>query len=344
MSKDNNKKPSLAKRIAREFHNVAFFTSKRGIAIVVLISQLGFPLTGMLFPKAADYAERQGWDPALIEELGAEHARVMGPGSAGILQRLTTIPHASFIASASILGGLKQIFGLNAFATHGVPYSLHQVFNLCHVHLPSERYLEPARLAWTFSGRTLPRETIRDDLPQSPQEAAFILAVHEFQHCNAENQTLRKPLKEADSDTVSIRRGIEKYDNPALKELWIYLRALNYRGLSHDTSLILYSVLNDKPAPDPQAVRDAHEEIKALERTYRGETSRIAWYFRTAEERAALFQQMLAEHKDTLSPLAQRRLALYIDAVDYFTKPVTDEPETAPSATFLPVMSAQAAT
>jgi hypothetical protein len=302
------------KKAARLGLEVMLPASLRGLALAVAYNQAVYPLINLTYPTAEDYLRARNLDPAIAETLGAAGHHVVGPGIGNMLYENSFVP---FLMPMVMNGlGLAMEPALSAHATRGFPYSLHQLTGFCQMVIPSETPMDQARMVFTVSGMQVFHSEMRKDLKIDMKALSQMIIFHEMRHCSPENDALPAQGAEADADIQAFRQIEKLYPGSEVPRAWMYLRAMNLWEYKHDVALYLDADLNGKPMPSYEDGKAAGKEL--LKRI--DDFLDKGWFDSTTrDERVKAVNTLLDDRENPLSPLAQERARLYLDALTYLT-------------------------
>ena len=292
-----------------------FLRGTGALALVLAGHQVLHTGTGMLFPTGEDYMQSQGLDPALARQLSDNTIRVRQRDFWGTLHAANDLPTifglATTITMMSIPGQAYAIPGHNGTGALLRHTPLGQYLH-CSVMLQDD--VTARETVATLAGVS-PHQI--ENIKISDHESRLAVAFHEFRHCDSDNAA-NEGLAEGDADARGILLLAETLKNPEIARTMLYARALSQRAHSHDTALYLDAAMRGEPLPadieeTAQPTSDAFALADIYMRSAMADDPRS-----TPVKTAVALRAIIARYGELLSPAAQRRAELYIEAVAYF--------------------------
>lgn len=302
-----------------------FFPARiRGMLAVLLVSQMGFPLTGLMFPTAEEYLEQNGLDPAIAKELSDSEIRVRTKDTAGYMHSLLELP--TFVGIGFHYLMLQTDY--NAYATRGIPlggYSGYELLNQCHTTMPGNNTTVDG---WVRAFTGIPKN-LQPVFPVSDHEMLMTIAFHEFRHCDTGNYQ-GVPMTEGDADYFALKKAADVFDNPEIIPFFIHLRAMAFDD-DHNTALYLDHKYRGLRVPSEQLIQHANKEAHEYARIYLpdGDERYDAITYANA------YKKVLTHHRHEMSALAARRAEMFIESAQYFAPSLFQHKITPPK--FMPV-------
>jgi hypothetical protein len=262
----------------------------RHILVGAAVTQLVAPLTGTLFRRGSEAVAEYGIDPAVVGTLAPGKTVHVARQRSGLAEKLQ---------QAAEMANLPHI--LNNFITdadRNTSYSIRFRFlrRFCNVH-PNK--MEGLPLEQDVIS-DLPASRIRKDFPVTRREIDAVVLLHEITHCSGADED------EADWQGMTI--AARELKNPEIIRFYFNRRAVyqadmlnRFIGDSHDTTLYLDAKMRGRAPPTWAERRAANAEAGAFIRS----GALMAW----------------SEIPKDLSPLARRRVELYVEALRYFVPP-----------------------
>lgn len=296
--------------------NRSLFRALAATSLVLVGHEAIHGATGRLFPTGEDYLESQGLDPALARQLSDQTIRVRQHNWAGRLHAANDMPSAGVISGIMLInipGQAHAIPNQGSLLNHALRYTPLREFVECPVMLQAPDVT--ARQMVSYLSGISPAQIERVQITDA--ESRLGVAFHEFRHCATDNR-LSPTLTEGDADATGVLLLSRSLENPDIAKTFLYARALGRHTSSHDTALVMDAAMNDRPLPpDDKSVNQPTADVFALADMYA--RNRMAHVAMPAPLKTAIaLQKVMDRHGDLLSPRAQRRAELYIEAVAYF--------------------------
>jgi hypothetical protein len=301
-----------------------FPTTKRSLAAFALWSQVGAPLAMLAFPSAEDVLRQDGLDPALVQQLGADHVRVLPATFGGSFLQASMLrpPGLALFNAFMHTSGPQEIRGA---ATQGLFGVQGKVLGFCSIVLPTMENYDVPGMVSALSGREIKAGEVRPDLPYSVRESYWSTALHEIRHCGQSLPAWSwsdNTMTESDADARSLAMLAGIFNNPQAPYVKMYARALHLDAGGHDTALYVDAALHGRPLPTTEEIQGAAKELdEYLDRWYlRRMGEERSWTTNTRTFAPRALKALLARGEESgLSPLALRRAQLYMDAHAYLT-------------------------
>ena len=299
-------------------------TTKRSLIAFALWSQVGAPLAMLAFPTAEDVLQKNGLDPALVQQMGADHVRVMPATFGGALLQASMLrpPGLALMNAFLHTTGPQEARGA---ATRGLFNISGNVMGFCAIILPTMENYDVNVMISVLTGGEIKSHEIRADLPYSAQQSYASTALHEIRHCAQSLPTTifeDNTMTESDADAQSLTAVARVFNNPQAPYVKMYARALDLDGGGHDTALYVDAALNGRPLPTAEEIQGAAKELdEYLDRWYlRRMGKERSWTTRTRDFAPRALNALLTRGEASgLSPLALRRAQLYMDAREFLT-------------------------
>ncbi len=311
--KERQKEGFLWKAFWAASHYIIIPRSVKSLVAIFLVSQLGFPLSSVMFPTAQDYLEKNNLDPKIADELSNRKIRVRSRNTPGLVHSFLELPTLYFLPGQRKM--LKNPY--NAYATMGLSlfgHSTYTVMNMCNVTLPDKEMTTKDMINFMTG---IPKEQI-ERAPVSDRAAFFTIAFHEFRHCDKKNHNNIIPLTEGDADFFALRKAASVFANPEIITTWLHIRAMAFDD-SHNTALYLDAKYRGLPLPSEALIHHANKAALVYAQLYLQEEDKRPGYL---QYRSA-FKMALKRHSHEMSALEIRRTELYIEAAEYFAPTAT---------------------
>lgn len=296
--------------------------AQRRIVYPLILQQLIQAATLPLFPTAQTYLKDKGVDPAIATQLSDHEIRVRERTLGGMLHSYNDLP--TLIGMMQMGGELSE--PVQAFASLSNPLSRY-AFGQFPVTMPEKDVTARQALA-LLANMSEDEQDAMENVPMTDEQCRLAIAFHEFSHCHTQNaitdfSKCKNDMevamaeachRESDADARGYTAAVKAFDNPEIIKAMLYARALNEHADPHDTALYLDAVINKSEKPFEidalDATSDVFQQLDIYSRTHDVGDSKI--------DRALALQDIMKTYPDILSPLAQHRAQLYIDAVQYF--------------------------
>lgn len=301
-----------------------FPTTKRSLAAFLLWSQVGAPLAMLAFPTAEDVLRDAGLDPALAQQMGADHVRVLPATFTGTFLHRSMIrtPGLALLSAATSNSTPQELQGA---ATQGYFNVTGKLFGFCALVLPTMENYDVRGMVAGLTGGELRKEDIRADLPYTPLQSFAGTALHELRHCTQDLPTTifgDSTMTESDADAQSLAALGRIFNDAQTPYVKIYARAINLGTDSHDTALYADAALQGRPLPTEEEITTAAQEIdEYLDSWYlRRFGKERSWSTPTRDFAPRALKALLARREASgLSPLALRRAQLYVEGRTFLT-------------------------
>jgi hypothetical protein len=262
------------------------------------------PLTGMLFPTAADVLKQEGLNPELGQELAPDKKIYIRQGDS-LIAKAHAMLDSGFLGLPMRYLGMRDSSGTDANTTRGIISGRFENIiesPLCTIYIKPRKYFEDH----TEYGGTD---------PQTQYQKALL---HEIRHCSAENRKLPNDLYvEGDAEYRAIKTlARERKDSALLTTLFNMTAIIKNPTESHNTSLYIDARLHGQIPPSDIAILQANSDVADL-------IMPVGMGRIVKENGACALPVSKIKYKcldedainKSLSPLAQKRLAFGVQAV-----------------------------
>ncbi len=300
------------RRLALDFNHLraAIFT---GVYIVIQ------PLSIYLFPTLSGTLKKDGIDPAAaknITEVSPNDIRVIPDNFGGNLYELFSIPPVLNPVMAYQNARLMFSPSARAFtsANTGIlPGLISPRMQRIYLKSGTDAFHENSNARTTDAALRMSGGMFTYDPPLDGDLYKTFVLLHETRHSSADNRTLTPGLHEADADYAAMMELAEMTGDADLPQKVIDDRTLSNgagkTGGDYNDALYLYCRFNKLAVPNEQELTAANREAQpALQTAMDFTVARIS-----GKDTGSL-QQAFNDAVAPLSPLAQLRVQLYIDA------------------------------
>lgn len=261
----------------------------------------------LLLRDAEDYGRTHDIDRATINALSDRTAYIDDNSLPARIQRYTTL--SGFFAPRH--------------TAHARANGLDQLFGRCVVALKDHDFRRDIDTTTIYKPQHVTR------VPEIVTVANYnrFIALHEMRHCHSDND--KSPLGvEADADIAALRHFDKDGLQSEMARAVLYWRALSLRAAKHDTALALDAAIRGETPPTQEEMKKAGEIFTLIANTSLFEFCRIKYrmpdnfYIKTNEidphHMSYYLRHLYRQMKDSLSPLAARRIELHLEAVAYY--------------------------
>lgn len=305
-----------------------FLRGTAAVGIVLAGHQVVHSTTGMLFPTAEDYLQSQGLDPRLAAQVSDNTIRVRQHDFWGRLHAANDLPSAGALLSWMMINTPGQAHAIpnhDSLFNYALRYTPLHNFVQCPVMLQAPD--TTARDSIAMLGDIAPGQIER--IRVTDEQMRMAVAFHEFRHC-ASGNALEGVLAEGEADGTGVVTYARAVNNPDIALTVLYARALGRDAHGHDTALVMDSMMRGRPVPaDEDAALRPSRDVFALAGMFARQRMAASPLSEPLKTAVAL-THVMRDYGDLLSPRAQRRAQLYIEAVAYFMPDAWERARAAP--------------
>lgn len=275
--------------------------------------------TGLAFDDAEEYLKQAGYPEYVVSEFSDDNIKIRHRNRVGIAHTAHDAPPLiSFFSEVtsdrlkndavpSTNGGLGTLLNMNKWLKMAKPYAKDYLNQF--VTLPREDATSQEIIA---QFREVPEELLNslDVEDEKLRQAMVLYALKLVEH---ENQGEDVDNSKVDALVYAFDTVSEMHNDPSLKEMVFPLVAIDFEKLDIDDSALAFDAYSSgAPELDKREVREAIRELADLFPEGHNQ------YSDDMVSKLRVFQNILEQHGEELSPLAYRRAEMFIEGVEYF--------------------------
>lgn len=280
------------------------------------IQQVG----GLTFDRADDYLREAGYSEDIIREFEDENIRVRPRSTYGAIHTAHDLPPLMSLFSnitahrmdndalATPNTGLGALLNTNKWLKMAKPYLRDYLARF--VTAPNEN---ATSIDIISQFGEVPVELL-SGLDIDDQQLRQAMTLYVLRLMDAEKDLGEFESEHAEALLYAFNAVSAMHNDPAFARLALYVSAIDFDDdpRAHYEALMIDAHFAGQPQPRQ---REAEAAIRELTRYFPAEHNP---FDDDLPEKLSIFQNILQEHGDTLSPLARRRAELYIEGATFF--------------------------